>query len=187
MNRPGTRNAIIVLAVLAAVSWLGARRGPEQRPEPIDDLDPRLNYALWDFHALMLDDTGNIKIELQAPMLRNNANTGIGSVENPRIRVQQDGEEWYITADSAIVTADREHVSLVGTVNLAHNDTASSRSMEIQTRDVLLNVTPRTAETEARVNIVQDGDELQARGMKLDMKTSSYELLSEVSGRYATP
>jgi lipopolysaccharide export system protein LptC len=51
----------------------------------------------------------------------------------------------------------------------------------------MLNVTPRTASTDAHVTIAQNSDRLEAMGMKLDMKTDSYELLDKVRARYATP
>ncbi|MGH8034276.1 MAG: LPS export ABC transporter periplasmic protein LptC, partial [Lysobacterales bacterium] len=150
-------------------------------------LDTRLDYALWNFSAHMLDADGIVNLEINAPILRNNANTRIGSVENPRIRILLEEDEWYITADSAIITADREFVSLVGNVDITRNSRFSNDTLEIRTRDVLLNVTPRTASTDARVLISQNSDQLEAIGMKLDMKTESYELLDRVQAKYATP
>jgi len=52
---------------------------------------------------------------------------------------------------------------------------------------VVLNVTPRTAMTETDVSIRQQGDRLDAVGMKLDMVNERYELLNEVRAHYQTP
>lgn len=187
MIRRATGRGIGALALLAIVSWIAARDGTAPRSSPFEDLDTRLNYALWDFNALLLDTDGRIAVRIDAPMLRNNASSQIGTVENPRIRIQQAPDEWYITADSAVVTADREHVSLVGTVDMLRENRQTGDTLQIRTRDVLLDVVPRTASTDAVVTIVEDGDRLDARGMKLDMKTESYELLDEVRARYARP
>ncbi len=187
MIRKSTWRGIGALAVLAALTWLAARDRGEPDAAPFDNLDTRLNYALWDFSAMLLDDEGQISLRIDAPILRNNASSQVGTIENPRIRIQQDPEEWYITADSAVVTADREHVSLVGTVDLLRENRLTRENLEIHTRDVLLNVSPRTASTESAVTIVQDGDRLDAVGMKLDMKTDSYELLDQVRAQYARP
>ena len=187
MIRRKTWRSIAVLAVLAVLSWLGARDTREPKAVPLADLDTRLNYALWDFKAQLLDDEGGISLVISAPILRNNASTQIGTVENPRVRIQHEGDEWYITADSAIITADREFVSLVGNVDLLRQKSSRPDLLEIRTRDVLLNVTPRTASTESEVKITQDGDHLEAVGMKLDMKTDSYELLDNVRASYAKP
>lgn len=184
MMRRATGRAIAALTLLATVSWFLARDPGEERPSPFEDLDTRLNYALWDFTAMLLDEHGRVSVRIDAPMLRNDARSQVGTIENPRIRIQEEADEWYITADSAVVTADREHVSLVGSVDLLRENPQTGETLEIRTRDVLLNVTPRTASTEAAVTIVQHGDQLDAVGMKLDMKTDSYELLDKVRARY---
>lgn len=187
MIRRKTWRGIALLAVLAVGSWMLANDSRKPKSEPLADLDTRLDYALWNFNAQVLDAGGVVNLEIDAPILRNNASTRIGSVENPRIRILLEEDEWYITADSAIITADREFVSLVGDVDITRNNRVSRETMEIRTRDVLLNVTPRTATTDARVMISQNSDELEAVGMKLDMKTDSYELLDAVQARYAKP
>ena len=51
----------------------------------------------------------------------------------------------------------------------------------------MLNVTPRTASSESSVQIRQDNDRLDATGINLDMKTNSFELLSDVRAYYETP
>jgi LPS export ABC transporter protein LptC len=185
--RSRTRRGLALLAVLAGFSWYGARERVEPSSKPLENLDTRLNYALWNFNAQLLDDNGAVNLLVEAPIMRNNASSGIGTVENPRIRIQLEQDEWYITADSAIFTADREFVSLVGRVDFLRQNRINSETLEIRTRDVLLNVTPRTATTDAEVTIAQNDDLIDATGMKLDMKTDSYELLDNVRGKYATP
>jgi len=185
--RRKTGRAMLLLAFLAVVTWLGGRGRDEPEIEPFADLDTRLNYALWDFNAQLLDDEGRVQLEMNAPMLRNNASTQVGTVENPRIRIRQEDDEWHISADSAIITPDREHVSLIGHVDFLRQSKLKADRLEIRTRDVMLNVTPQTASTEAAVILAQNHDRLEAKGMKLDMKTNSYELLDEVRGSYAQP
>lgn len=185
--RRATRRGLGALALLAALSWLAVRDRSEPSVSPYENLDTRLSFALWDFSAMLLDDDGRVSVRIDAPMLRNNASSQVGTVENPRIWIQHEADEWYITADSAIVTADREHVSLVGSVDLLRENPRPRDTLEIHTRDVLLNVSPRTASTEAGVTIVQGGDRIDAVGMRLDMKTRSYELLDRVRVRYAQP
>ncbi|NNK37833.1 MAG: LPS export ABC transporter periplasmic protein LptC, partial [Xanthomonadales bacterium] len=92
-----------------------------------------------------------------------------------------------ITAESAQVTADRELVSLRGDVFLVRRNDATGQQLDISTRDVLLNVTPRTASTQATVRIQQSGDRLDAKGMKLDMIANHFELLDDVQAYYEVP
>ena len=184
MSARRTRRGIILLTLLAVLTWLLSRPADVQEAKPIAGLDTRLNYALYDFEGRLLDDLGNINLEIDAPTLRSDAGSGIGTVEQPNIRIQQEDEEWYITADSAVIAADREHITLQGEVKLLRRNQVTGELLDIQTSEVLLNVTPRTASTESDVRIRQAGDYLDATGMKIDMINDRYELLSEVRAHY---
>lgn len=182
-----TRRGIILLALLAILTVIVSREQTETGPGPQGDVDTRLNYALYDFEGRLLNDQGGINLEIHSPVLRNNALSGIGTVENPEIRIQQEQDNWYIIAESAIITADREQVTLIGEVNLQRQNPVTGRQLEIETRDVLLNVTPRTAHTDSAVRIRQHGDRLDAVGMNLDMIANSFELLNDVQAHYELP
>ena len=179
-----TRRGLILLALLAMLSWLLSRPMTEERSRPIAGLDTRLNYALHDFQGRLLDDEGNTRLEIEAPFLRNDATTGYGTVERPNFRIQQEDERWYITAESAVITPDREQVTLHGEVKLLRRNELTGESLNIRTRDVLLNVTPKTASTASDVELHHAGDRLNATGMNLDMINERIELLSEVRGHY---
>lgn len=184
MIRKRTRLGILVLAALAALSWLLSRPSDTEEAAPVTGLDTRLNYALHEFRGRLLDERGETRLEISAPLLRNNATSGIGTVENPDIRIQQDNEEWYITADSAVIAPDRELITLAGQVTMLRRNAITGEQLDIETRDVRLNVTPRTASTEAAVRIRQDRDRLDAIGMRLDIINDRFELLSEVRAHY---
>jgi LPS export ABC transporter protein LptC len=187
MIKRRTRRGIILLALLAVLSWLLSRPSAEGPASSLSELDTRLNYALYDFSGRMLDDQGRIQLEIESPVLRNDAESGVGTVETPQLRIQQGDDRWYITAESAQVTADRELVSLRGDVVLVRRNDATGQQLDISTRDVLLNVTPRTASTQAAVRIEQSGDRLDAKGMKLDMIANHFELLDDVQAYYEVP
>lgn len=187
MTRRQTRRGIILLALLAVLSWLSSRPSTENAQQRVSSLDTRLNYALYDFNGRMLGDDGVIKLEIESPVLRNDAQSGIGTVDSPRFRILQEQERWYISAESAVIAADRENVTLEGEVQLTRENSVTGETLQIQTRDVMLQVTPRTATTEAQVSIVQGQDRLDALGMNLDMIDNHFELLSEVKAHYDVP
>lgn len=182
-----TRRGIILLALLAALSWILSAKQGEITEQPVSRLDTRLNYALYDFDGRLLNEGGAVNVEIQAPVLRSNAQSGVGTVESPEIRIQQEGERWYITAESAIITADREYVSLMGDVYLARRNEITGKLLEISTRDVMLNITPRTASSDSNVQIRQENDRLDATGIRLDMIANSFELLENVQAHYEMP
>jgi len=182
-----TYRGIFALLALAIGSWIMTRGTDGTDGQPFEQIDTRLNYALHDFEGHLLDDHGRISLEIYSPVLRKNALSEVGTIEQPVVRIQQDDEEWYIEAESAIITADREDVALHGSVNMLRTNKITGETLEIATRDVMLKVTPRTASTDALVTLVQSGDRLDAIGMNLDMITNSYELLDNVRAHYEVP
>ena len=182
-----TRRGIILLALLASASWFLSRESVDVEESPVRKFDTRLNYALYDFAGRLLDTEGSIKLEFQAPVLRSNARSGVGTIESPEIRIQQEDEQWYITAESAIITADQEHVSLVGDVNLERKNQLTGELLEISTMAVMLNVTPRTASSDSDIKITHFNDRLDATGMKLDMIAGRFELMKDVRAYYEIP
>jgi LPS export ABC transporter protein LptC len=182
-----TRRGIVLLALLALLSWLLARQPREAALAPISKPDVKLNYALYDFSGMLLNDQGGVNLQIRSPVLRNDAESGVGTVEAPEIHIQQEQDRWYISAESAVITPDHEHVTLAGDVYLSQRDEITGQELEITSSDVLLDVTPRTAQTASRVSIRQGGDRLDAVGMKLDMITKSYELLHDVRAHYEMP
>jgi LPS export ABC transporter protein LptC len=75
-------------------------------------------------------------------------------------------------------------VLLEGEVTLLRSNPLTGDRLDIKTRDVQLNITPRTASSDAVVRVRHGGDRLNARGMKLDMKSDRIELLDEVQAHY---
>jgi LPS export ABC transporter protein LptC len=182
-----TRRGIVLLALLALLSWLLARQPREAAQAPISKPDVKLNYALYDFSGMLLNDQGGVNLQIRSPVLRNDAESGVGTIEAPEIHIQQEQDRWYISAESAVVSPDHEHVTLAGAVYLSQRDEITGQVLEINSSDVLLDVTPRTAQTAAGVSIRQEGDRLDAVGMKLDMINRSYELLHDVRAHYEMP
>lgn len=187
INRPATRRGILLLALAAAGSFLATRDILQVREPRSAEVDTRLNYALFDFEAMLLDDQGQLAMTIDAPLLRNNASSGVGTVNTPKIFLREKSNEWRISADSAIVSADREFVSLAGAVSVVRYNEINSDLLEIDTRDMLLAVTPRTATTDSQVTMRHAGDQLDATGMKLDMINDRYQMFAEVSAFYDTP
>ena len=187
MIKRRTRRGIYFLAALAIASGLISKNPTDQDEKQRSRIDTRLNYALHDFEGRLLNDLGNIHLEISSPLLRNDARSQVGTIESPVIRIQQENELWYISSESAIITADREYVSLIGKVEMSRQNELTGETLEISTRDVMLNITPRTASTESLVFINQAGDHLEALGMNLDMINDSYELLEDVQAHYEVP
>jgi LPS export ABC transporter protein LptC len=187
ISRPATRRGIVVLGLVALITVLATRDVKQDLQTPLTDVDTRLNYALFDFKAQLLDEDGVLAVTIEAPVLRNNATSGIGTVTRPDIFVSENGNDWSVKANTAVVSADREFISLAGEVRVVRYNARDSDALEIKTRDLVLAVTSRTASTDARVNIQHARDRIAATGMFLDLVNDHFELFDNVKAVYDTP
>lgn len=183
-SRPSTRRGIIILALLALATVMATRGVRQNLQPPRAEVDTRLNYALFDFEARMLDEAGKLAVVMEAPVLRNNADTGVGSITRPEIYVTENGNDWNIRADTAVVSADRNFVSLAGEVRIVRYNTLDSDTLDIQTRDLVIAIETRTGSTEARVSMQHARDRLAATGMFLDLNNDYFELHHDVTAIY---
>jgi LPS export ABC transporter protein LptC len=176
---------IAALAAVTAVSFWLNRGSDENKQDPISGLDTRLDYALQEFEAQYYDAEGRLALNLRAPVLTNNASSGIGIIEQPKFNVVQDGHLWSIVADTATVTADRERILLTGEVNMRRRDPSTAAWLEVNTSEMTLDVTPRVARSEQSVIIVDGSNTLEAVGFRIDMNDDSFHLDNQVKGLYA--
>jgi LPS export ABC transporter protein LptC len=180
-----TRRGMIALVLLSALSFWISRSQDTQGPEPVAGLDPELDYVLRDFELQFFDEAGKPAVNMRAPVLRNDPKLQLGTIEHPVVRLNQVDAVWDLTADTATVTADKEHVQLIGQVAVRRNEPSSGDWVEINTRDVQIQVTPQTASTDQPVHIFDGYNRVDAIGLELDMKTKTYILKQQVRASYA--
>ena len=187
MIKRKTRHGIILLTALAILTWILPKSSSDPVNGPPARLDTRLNYALRDFNGQLLNKQGTINLQISSPLLRKVAQSEVGTIKSPQIRIKQADQQWHITSESAIITADKEYISLIGEVKMLRRNEVSGETLNISTRDVMLRVTPRTASTDSFVTIIQYGDRLDAMGMNLDIVNNNFELLTDVRAHYDIP
>jgi lipopolysaccharide export system protein LptC len=180
-----TRRGIVALAVLTAVSFWVSHESDREDDDPVAGLDPKLNYVLLDFELQFYDAEGQPTINMQAPVLRNDPELQLGTIEQPTIRLNKPGATWNLTSDAAIVTADKEHVRLTGAVHLHKHEISTGTRIELDTREVRIEVTPQTASTDQPVAIFDGYNHLSAIGLDLDMKSDTFKLKQQVKATYA--
>lgn len=180
-----TRRGIVSLVLLTAVSYWIGRNQDIKLPEPVAGLNTKLNYVLHDFNLQFFDENGQPTLNMQAPELKNDPELELGTIEQPVIRVNRAGERWKLTSESATVTADKEHVRLSGHVFVNKREADNGNWVELDTRDVLVDVTPQTVSTDQAVSIFDGNNRLDATGLELDMKTDTFKLKQRVKASYA--
>lgn len=179
-----TRRGIIFLVLLTAATFWVNRSQDGEDTEPVAGLDPKLNYVLRDFELQFYDEQGRPTINMKAPVLRNNPDLEMGTIEQPVVRLNQPDEVWDITAETATVTADKEHVQLLGQVHVQRHDPATGGSIELITREVSIEVTPQTATTDQPVSMTDGVNQVNGIGLDLDMKANTFQLNQQVRAIY---
>jgi len=180
-----TRRGVIALVLLTGVSFWSSREQFDEGPGPAADLDPKLNYALRDFEIQFYDEFGLPALNMRAPLLRNNPDLQLGTIERPVLRIYQPDTVWDFTADTATVTADKEHIRLIGQVNVQRQEPATGNWSELDTQEVEIEVTPQTATTNEPVNLFDGYNHISGTGLDLDMKSDTFKLKQQVKATYA--
>jgi len=180
-----TRRGMIILVLLSAFSFWVNRSQDTKNPEPVAGLDPELDYVLRDFELQFFDESGKPAVHMKAPELRNDPKLKLGTIDHPVLRLNQDDIVWDLTAETATVTADKEHVQLMGQVEVRRDEPATGNWVEINTREVQIEVTPQTAVTDQPVHIFAGRTRVDAVRLELDMKSKTFKLKQQVRATYA--
>jgi len=180
-----TRQGFFILLVLAGITTWVTQDEVDNRQEQQSDVDPNFNYVLRDFELQYFDENGQPSLSLKAPMLQNDPNMQLGTIEQPVVRLYQPGLIWDLQADVATVTADKEFVNLNGSVNIERQQIDTGRQTQLRTTDVKIEVTPQTATTDALVEVFDGPNQFSGFGMDLDMMANTFELKRQVKATYA--
>ena len=180
-----TRRGIMALILLTGVSFWATREQRDDSPEPNTGLDPRLNYVLRNFELQVYDVNGKTTLNMKAPVLSNDPVLQMGTIENPLLVLHQQDITWNLTADSATITADKEHVELLGKVYVQRHGLLTGERVELNTSELSIEVTPQTANTFEPVSIFDGINSLNAVGMKMNMMNDTFELKQQVKAIYA--
>jgi lipopolysaccharide export system protein LptC len=178
------------LAVLAGLSY-GLLRWVEsslREPVPAESQAPVLTVER--FRAVRLNIAGVREYVVEAPRLWQLPGQGGVRIEQPALDwYLPDGRirEWRLQADQGWIAADNQSVRLDGEVVMSRGAESGKLPVTVTTRDVLVRLDKRQAETTAPARAVTPGGELRAVGLRALLDEERLELLSEVRGVYEPP
>jgi lipopolysaccharide export system protein LptC len=178
------------LAVLAGLSY-GLLRWVEsslREPVPAESQAPVLTVER--FRAVRLNIAGVREYVVEAPRLWQLPGQGGVRIEQPALDwYLPDGRirEWRLQADQGWIAADNQSVRLDGEVVMSRGAESGKLPVTVTTRDVLVRLDERQAETTAPARAVTPGGELRAVGLRALLDEERLELLSEVRGVYEPP
>ena len=187
------RKLVLIIAVLAvfalatqAVVWFLAPREEESAFVG----PPRSDYTLADFTLDSLDEQGQHSFSMTAPRMARRQDDGSIYVTTPDYDiVDNSGNVWKGTSESAWVNKDGTIMKLLGRVDMHRIETEKVTPVQILTRDLTVLSDPkvknsqqpreRRLETPELTTVIDPTTVAHGVGMKANMTLKIVEFLSE--------
>lgn len=144
----------------------------------------RSDYVLNDFEIITLNSRGTEAFTLRAPRMDRNPDDKTMTLVTPLFLFpDKDGAHWQTRSQTGWVSANGDEVRLRGAVKV---DSPQPSSNQVAMTTEQLNVFPdaKRANSPVLVTVTQPGSTMRGIGMRVDMASKQYELLSQVSTRY---
>jgi len=143
------------------------------------------DYTLKHFTTLNMTEEGVIKNKISAKAMVHN-NKGDTVLTAPTLVFYKEGQaNWYMASEQGNISADGNHVWLLGHANLWQPNENQEKRIEILSKDIHIEVDKRYGETQASSIIRTATTQTAGVGMRVFMATQQVELLSQVRGYYA--
>jgi len=175
---------MVVLAIVAAATWIATWQGQDAAPpvERAADVGP-LGYYARGARISGTDEEGRVTYRIFAERL--DELPGEQRLELTGVKVDYqpaDETPWTLTAASARYAWDSELLDLNGDVEARSIPADGSRTMTITTQKLLFSPDTSSAESDAEVQIRVGDWQLGAVGVRADLKGDTLALESKVHG-----
>ena len=183
------RNTVVmvVLAVLAAATWVYTWR-PEApaAPAPADTDEQPLGYYVHGARVLGTDEQGRVVYRVNARRLDELPDQGVLNFDGVNVEYRpMDATPWEISANSATGPKDGSALELIGQVELESAPTDGGAPVVITTERLKFSADTSRAETDEAVKIRVGDWQLDAVGLRTDLKDDTLRLESEIHGTFA--
>jgi lipopolysaccharide export system protein LptC len=182
--------AIMALAVIAlatqALVWVFVPRDVENTFVG----PPRSDYTLANFTLDALDEQGHHSFTMVAPRMARKEDDGSIYVTTPNYEIVDNGGNlWKGTSDSAWVNKDGTIMKFEGAVDMHRLETEKITPVQMLTRDLTVTTDPKTKdpkqqrerrmETAALTTVIDPDTVAHGVGMKTDMTLKTVEFLAD--------
>jgi lipopolysaccharide export system protein LptC len=192
---------VAVIAVVAFAYFLAraSRGGDDEAAANVLPPDP--GYAARDAQVIETGYDGRERYRLNAKVIRQQIDSSVIDIEQldmeyhpgaqDRIagesRPAQDGTEiWHLRSDRGQVRANGDDVELFGNVQVKGPAPGGGGApLTLTTQRMRINTPTEFIETDEPVVLGSWGYELQAKGMKADLKAGTLRLESDVHGEFS--
>ena len=159
-------------------------------------LDP--GYAAHDAEVIETGYDGRERYRLKAAVIRQQTESGVidlerldmhyhrtaqAGVDGSRSGVDA-GEVWHLTSDHGLVREEGNDVELRGNVRVTGPPQGGVEPLSLTTQTLRINTPTEFIETDDTVKLRWNGHEIDARGMRADLKAGTLRLESDVNGHF---
>lgn len=174
--------ALGLLVLVLVTQWL---RQQEESGDAVLAGQPHYHsdYEMRGFALSAFDRAGVLQHELAATHMAHYPQDGMTRIEAPQVTVYQQGRQhWVLRAEHGEFDQTGEQARLKGAVSLAGTLQGSGQTLQMRTRDVMLDLAQRRASTRAPLQAeVGQASRINAGAMQLDLEREQLELTSRVS------
>jgi LPS export ABC transporter protein LptC len=183
------RNTVImiVLAILAAATWVATWQRPAAAPPAAASADAQpLGYYLRGTRLLGTDDQGHIIYRLNAERIDELPGEARLRLAGVRVAYEPAAETpWGISASTASAPKDGSLLELVGSVEVRSSPVDGSRPVTITTEKLQFRPDTSRVESDELVDIRIGDWRLHGMGLNTDLKGHTLRLESQVHGTFA--
>jgi LPS export ABC transporter protein LptC len=198
----GWRRGLAWFGVIAAVALAyffgrGGRDDSDTDTAGVTALDP--GYAARDAEVIETGYDGRERYRLKAAVIRQQTESGLIDLEQLEMNYHRNtqaaageapgadkdpGEVWHLTSDHGQVREEGNDVELHGNVRLTGPPQGGVEPLTLTTESLRINTPTEFIETDAAVKLRWSGHELDAIGMRADLKAGTLRLESDVNGHF---
>jgi lipopolysaccharide export system protein LptC len=176
----------LILFVLALVSWFLSSLFDEEELAEVVIAEHSPDFFSLDYYKKEMTSEGVVKSELNADKMTHYSDDGTTHLENPVMTLHNpDVPPWIIKAETGILEADKDHLFLTGKVYINREGSKQSKSFEINTSNLQVQLSISYAETVDWAEIIDGLNNTQGVGMEtFFVDPVRIKFLSKVKGRY---
>ncbi len=177
--------ALLFLIGLAAGSWWLARRGANDLQRAPAPLAAQPGYYLSDATLDQTDATGRLTLRVHAVHAAQDADQGAVRLEQLEAHYfPEPGHDWLMTSTAGSLPPGLRIVEFEGDVRLRAAAAAAATGAVVRTEHLALNIDTNLATTTDPVHIDFGSHEVNARGLRADLKQETLRLESAVNGTF---
>jgi len=143
------------------------------------------NFYMENFTITSFDENGLLSRVISGQQMTRETESGISNIVKPEAILYEDAAPvWKVVSAEGTINGDQSELTLRNKVRARHQP---DEDLEIQTNQLDINLSAKTAESAQKVKIVHPTGYQEGIGMTAELSTNEMRLKSQVKGHYVQP